>query len=145
MRKTAGVQTDFSPGVSTISGAQKAFRSSGKNDFGFGRLDSHKVSSEGTWGGIQFGPPRGFILAGVNSAAGTGKDAGRLFGVHVDAENIGIVQHALMYRFPGGTTVAGSPGEMSSSGVEGAGFGGVESEGDDGLELQVGFRGHSRP
>ena len=64
----------------------------------------------------------------------------RMFWVHADGENVGVVNQAGGNRMPGSAAVGGFPGQVRRSGVEHVGIGRIERQSGDVLHLRDRFQ-----
>ncbi len=68
----------------------------------------------------------------IKTAAGTRINLLVMMRIHLNAENVGVVNHAGMNRFPGSASIGGAPWQMRSACVKDVAVGRVDGEGDDG-------------
>src|SRR5579883_40047 len=104
------------PGLTRVRGFEKPQRGSGvdyvlsrgifRNDVG---------AAMGARDALQLDPGAAAVTATVNTAAGAGENQLGVRGIHADGKDVGVIDEALVNRFPCGAAIDGFPGKMGCS------------------------------
>jgi hypothetical protein len=93
----------------------------------------------------QLGPQLAAVFAAIDSAARAGENQLRVFRIHADGENVGIVNQSRGDRLPVRAAIHGLPGQVRRSGVDGIRVRWIKCERGDVAHFDIVFRRNPMP
>jgi hypothetical protein len=129
-----------------IDGTKQAVSGSGEHSRGFaGSFGNDVRAARGVGDAVEHAPVESGILRTINSAAGAGEQTRGARGADAQGEDVGVVQHAVVNRDPGGSAVCGFPRQMRRARIENACVGAIERQRDDIFQIGMALRCNAAP